>query len=50
MWKALDAETKLVPSWLVRLRDAHYASVFMHDLARRLRIGCSSLQMGITPT
>jgi IS1 family transposase len=36
-WTAIDAETKLVPSWLVGLRDAEYASVFMQDLARRLR-------------
>jgi hypothetical protein len=26
-----------VPSWLVGSRDADYASVFMHDLKRRLR-------------
>ena len=36
-WVALDAETKLVPSWLVGLRDAGYAFEFMNDLARRLR-------------
>lgn len=35
-WTALDAETKLVPSWLVGLRDAYYAEVFVRDLASRL--------------
>ena len=36
-WTALCADCKLVPSWLVGLRDAEYASVFMQDLARRLK-------------
>ena len=36
-WTAIDAETKLVPSWLVGLRDAGYAYEFMTDLADRLR-------------
>jgi len=35
-WVALCAETKLVPTWLVGLRDARYAEVFMVDLAARL--------------
>lgn len=35
-WVALDAETKLVPSWYVGLRDAGYAFEFMSDLASRL--------------
>ena len=35
-WVALDAETKLVPSWLVGLRDGGYAYEFMMDLAGRL--------------
>lgn len=35
-WTGICADTKLVPTWLVGLRDAEYASVFMHDLARRL--------------
>ena len=33
---AIDADTKLVPCWLVGLRTANYASQFMHDLKRRL--------------
>jgi len=36
-WTAIDADTKLVPSWLVGLRDAGYAYEFMSDLKSRLR-------------
>ena len=36
-WTAICADCKLVPSWLVGLRDAEYGSVFMQDLARRLK-------------
>ena len=35
-WVALDADTKLVPSWLVAGRDLDSAYTFMHDLADRL--------------
>ena len=35
-WVALDADTKLVPSWLVGERDALDALVFMNDLANRI--------------
>jgi IS1 family transposase len=35
-WTAIDAETKLVPCWLVGKRDSDYASIFIRDLARRL--------------
>lgn len=35
-WAAIDAETKLVPSWLVGSRDAHAAHAFIGDLAGRL--------------
>jgi IS1 family transposase len=35
-WVAIDADTKLVPSWLVGGRDAEYAKAFIGDLARRL--------------
>ncbi|MFC2006177.1 IS1 family transposase [Chloroflexota bacterium] len=35
-WTAIDAETKLVPSWFVGLRDAGYAFEFMRDLQSRL--------------
>jgi len=33
---AIDADTKLVPCWLVGLRTANYAYQFMNDLAKRL--------------
>ena len=35
-WVALDADSKLVPAWLVGLRDGGYAFEFMLDLASRL--------------
>lgn len=36
-WTAIDADTKLAPSWLVGSRDGEAARVFMADLASRLR-------------
>jgi IS1 family transposase len=35
-WTALDAESKLIISWLMGGRDAGYASEFMQDVAGRL--------------
>ena len=35
-WTAIDADTKLVASWMVGTRDAEAAEVFMRDLAARL--------------
>jgi len=35
-WIAIDADTKLVPCWLVGLRDGGYATDFIRDLASRL--------------
>lgn len=35
-WVAIDADTKLVPSWCVGTRDASTAHDFMQDLAGRL--------------
>lgn len=35
-WVAICADSKLVPSWLVGLRDASYAYLFMKDLKNRL--------------
>ncbi len=35
-WMAIDADTKLIPSWLVGGRDASYAEKFISDLAGRL--------------
>jgi len=35
-WTAIDADTKLVPSFMVGKRDAEYAQAFIEDLASRL--------------
>ena len=35
-WTAIDADTKLIPNWLVGGRDAGYATEFVQDLAGRL--------------
>lgn len=35
-WTAIDADTKLVPCWMVGPRDAAAATEFMQDLASRL--------------
>lgn len=35
-WTALDADSKLMVSWLVGSRDAGYAHAFMGDVAARL--------------
>jgi IS1 family transposase len=35
-WVAMDAETKLVPSFMVGNRDSHTAKIFIDDLASRL--------------
>jgi IS1 family transposase len=35
-WTAIDAETKLIPSWFVGGRDSDAAIIFMDDLASRL--------------
>jgi IS1 family transposase len=35
-WTALEADTKLIVSWLVGGRDAEYADAFMQDVAGRL--------------
>src|ERR1700677_4579761 len=52
-WVALDAETKLVPSFLVAKRDASSADVFVHDLASRLRhrvqVSTDGLRMYVEP-
>jgi IS1 family transposase len=36
-WTAIDADSKLILSFLVGGRDAGYATEFMHDVAARLR-------------
>jgi len=35
---ALDADTKLIPSFIVGKRDSYHAKAFMEDLARRLAL------------
>lgn len=35
-WVAIDAETKLIPCWLLGKRDAECATEFIQDLAGRL--------------
>ena len=35
-WTAIDADTKLVPSWFVGFRDAEHCHAFLVDLARRM--------------
>jgi IS1 family transposase len=35
-WTAIDADAKLIPSWLVGSRDAYAAQAFIGDLAMRL--------------
>lgn len=35
-WTAIDAETKIIPSWHVGSRDAYCAKQFMDDLASRI--------------
>jgi IS1 family transposase len=35
-WTAIDADTKLMPSWFVGGRDSDSAGIFMDDLASRL--------------
>jgi len=36
-WTAIDAETKLIPSWLVGDRSFETAKIFVNDLASRLK-------------
>jgi len=36
-WTCIDADTKLIPSWLVGTRDAGSAHDFMQDVASRMR-------------
>jgi IS1 family transposase len=35
-WTAIDADSKLIPSWYVGRRDAEAAAIFIGDLAKRL--------------
>ena len=35
-WVAIDADTKLIPSWIIGPRDGVTAKIFVNDLAGRL--------------
>jgi len=35
-WAAIDADTKLIPSWIIGPRDSVTARIFVNDLANRL--------------
>lgn len=35
-WMAIDADTKLIPSWIIGQRDGLTARIFVNDLANRL--------------
>ncbi len=37
LWVAIDADTKLVPSWRLGQRDTATAADFVNDLAKRVR-------------
>jgi len=41
-WVAIDADTKIVPSWLVGKRDTHCAIEFVNDLAGRQSVSAES--------
>src|SRR5215471_5954683 len=37
LWVAIDADSKLVPCWMLGQRDAYPANAFVTDLAARLK-------------
>jgi IS1 family transposase len=37
LWSAIDADSKLVPCWMLGARDAVTGNFFIHDLASRLK-------------
>jgi hypothetical protein len=46
-WTAIDANTKLIPSWFVGGRDSDAAIIFRMTLLRALPIACRSLATAI---
>ena len=48
-WTAIDAETKLVPCWMVGPRDGRAATEFVQDLASRLKHRVQLTTDGHTP-
>ena len=49
-WTAIDADTKLIPSWYVGHRDTDAAKVFVSDLAGRLAGRVQITSDGPSPT
>jgi IS1 family transposase len=48
-WTALDADSKLIVSWLVGERDAGYATEFINDVASRLATRVQLTTDGLRP-
>jgi IS1 family transposase len=48
-WVAIDADTKLVPSWLIGQRWLEYAKLFIEDLASRMANRVQLTSDGHTP-
>lgn len=48
-WTGIDADSKLVISWLVAGRSAESADIFMHDVAARLKNRVQHTQTDISP-
>lgn len=46
-WVAIDADTKLIPTWLLGKRDAGSATEFIQDLATRLATRCQLTTDGL---
>lgn len=44
-WIAIDADTKLVPSWVIGMRDAATARSFVEDLANRVQLTTDGLKL-----
>jgi IS1 family transposase len=42
-WAAIDADTKLIPSWIIGLRDGVTARIFVNDLADRVQLTSDGL-------
>ncbi len=49
-WTAIDAETKLIPCWMIGNRDANAARMFIGDLASGWRLAFSLRAMATKST
>jgi len=45
-WTGIDADSKLIVSWLVGARDAEYATAFINDLRERIATRIQALSLG----